>query len=131
MSVWRRVQNKALYENVDPIFLKEALADLNIGLDESVKKINNAYGQSNVDAQLVYNNKVVSLGIVYNTRKGIEIIGDTWRSGIVGDNQADKLIDMISQSYQKVKLKKELERQGWSVNVVKKQDKITLECVQF
>lgn len=131
MSVWRKVQNKALYENVNPAFLKEALSELNITMDDSVKEIQNAYGRSKVDAQLLYNNRLISLGIVYNARKGIDLVGDTWNSGIVGDNQANKLIDMISQMYQKVKLKKELEMQGWSVNVVKKQDKITLECVQF
>lgn len=132
MSVWTRVQNKALYEGVDMNILEEALAEMNITLNYNVKEVENAYGSSKVDAALVNkDNEVTSLGIVRNEKGGISLVGDTWQSGIIGDRQANKLIDLISQSYQKIKIKKDLELQGWMVNTVKKEDKIVLECIQY
>ena len=132
MSVWTRVQNKALYEGVDMNILEEALAEMNITLNYNVKEVENAYGASKVDAALVNKyNEVTSLGIVRNEKGGISLVGDTWQSGIIGDRQANKLIDLISQSYQKIKIKKDLELQGWMVNTVKKEDKIVLECIQY
>lgn len=131
MSVWTKVQNRVLYENVDMEILKEALLEMNVSLDESTKEIANSFGRSKVDAGLYFNNQKTSLGIVKNAKGGISLVGDTWKSGIVGDKQADKLINMMSQAYQKVKLKKELELQGWDVNVIKKEDKIVLQCMQY
>ena len=131
MSVWTKVQNRALYENVDMAIFTEALAEMEITLDYGIKEISNSYGRSKVDAGIIYKNNKTALGITRNTKGGISLVGDTWRSGIVGDKQADKLINMMSQAYQKVRLKKELELQGWVVNTVKKEDKIVLECMQY
>lgn len=131
MSVWTKVQNRALYENVNMDIFKEALAEMDITLDYGIKEISNSYGKSKVDAGIIYKNNKTSLGITRNSKGGISLVGDTWRSGIVGDKQADKLINMMSQAYQKVRLKKELELQGWVVNTVKKEDKIVLECMQY
>ena len=132
MSVWTRAQTKALYEGVDMHILEEALAEMNITLNYNVKEVENAYGASKVDAALVNkDNEVTSLGIVRNEKGGISLVGDTWLSGIIGDRQANKLIDLISQSYQKIKIKKDLELQGWMVNTIKKEDKIVLECIQY
>ena len=131
MSVWTKVQNKALYENVDMEILTEALAEMNVTLDHSIKEVSNAYGKSKVDACLRHNGNMTSLGIVKNSKNGISLVGDTWKSGIVGDRQANKLIDMISQRYQKIKIKRDLELQGWVVDVIEKQDKIVLECMQY
>lgn len=131
MSVWTKVQNRALYENVDMDIFKEALAEMDITLDYGIKEISNSFGRSKVDAGIIYKNNKTSLGITRNSKGGISLVGDTWRSGIVGDKQADKLINMMSQAYQKVRLKKELELQGWVINTVKKEDKIVLECMQY
>lgn len=131
MSVWTKVQNTVLKENVDMVILGEALNELELSLDNTVTEVKNSFGRSKVDAGLLYKNNPISLGIVKTNNGGISLVGDTWHSGIVGDKQADKLINMISQVYQKVKLKKELEMQGWTVDVIKKEDKIVLECVQF
>ena len=131
MSVWTKVQNRALYENVDMAIFTEALAEMEITLDYEIKEISNSFGRSKVDAGIIYKNNKTALGITRNTKGGISLVGDTWRSGIVGDKQADKLINMMSQAYQKVRLKKELELQGWVVNTVKKEDKIVLECMQY
>ena len=107
MSVWTKVQNRALYENVDMDIFKEALAEMDITLDYGIKEISNSFGRSKVDAGIIYKNNKTSLGITRNSKGGISLVGDTWRSGIVGDKQADKLINMMSQAYQKVRLKKE------------------------
>lgn len=131
MSVWTKVQNKALYENVDMAIFQEALLGMELTLDNNVKEVSNAFGKSKVDAGLIFKGNATALGIVRNSRGGISLVGDTWKSGIVGDKQANKLINMMSQAYQKVKLKKELENQGWVVNEVVKQDKIVLECMQY
>lgn len=131
MSVWTKVQSKVLYENVDIEILQEALSTINVTLDFNTKEIENAYGKSVVDAGLKNKGETTSLGIVIGRNKGITLVGDTWRSGIVGDKQANKLIDMMSQLYQKTKVKKELENQGWLVKEIKKDDKITLECMQY
>lgn len=131
MSVWTKVQSKVLYENVDMGILKEALLEMEVTLDDSIKEISNSFGRSKVDAGLLFKNQQTALGIAKNAKGGITLVGDTWKSGIVGDKQADKLMNMMSQVYQKVKLKKELELQGWDVNVVKKEDKIVLQCMQY
>ena len=72
-----------------------------------------------------------ALGIVRNAAGGIDLLGDTWRSGIVGDKQQDKLVNMMSQVYQKHKLKRDLELQGWTVETVQKGNKIELEITQW
>lgn len=131
MSVWTKVQNTALQKNVDMVILGEALNELELSLDNTITEVKNSYGKSKVTAGLKYKNKPISLGIVKTSDNGITLVGDTWQSGIVGDRQADKLINMISQVYQKVKLKHDLELQGWSVNVIKKEDKIVLDCMQL
>lgn len=131
MSVWTKVQNRALYENVNIDIFKEAIAELDLTLDYGVTEISNSYGKSKVEAGLLYKGNKTALGIQINAKKGISLVGDTWQSGIVGDKQADKLINMMSQAYQKVRLKKELELQGWLVNTVKKDNKIVLECTQY
>ena len=45
--------------------------------------------------------------------------------------EANKLINLMAQVYQKTKVKKELELQGWQVTEVKKEDKIVLQCMQY
>lgn len=131
MSVWTKVQAKALYKDVDMNILEEALLSMGITLDKNVKEVSNAFGKSKVDAALVNKGKQTALGIIRNANGGITLAGDTWQSGIVGDKQANKLINLMAQVYQKTKVKKELELQGWQVTEVKKEDKIVLQCMQY
>lgn len=131
MSVWTKIQSKALYKDVDMEILEEALLSMNLTLDHNVKEIENSYGKSKVDAMILNKNKATTLGIVKNLKGGITLVGDTWRSGIVGDKQADLLMNLISQNYQKTKVKKTLELEGWNVKEIKKEDKIVLECLQY
>ena len=131
MSVWTKVQAKALYKDVDMNILEEALLSMGITLDKNVKEVSNAFGKSKVYASLVNKGKQTALGIIRNANGGITLAGDTWKSGIVGDKEANKLINLMAQVYQKTKVKKELELQGWQVTEVKKEDKIVLQCMQY
>lgn len=131
MSVWTKVQTKVLNQNVDMGMLEEALTTLELSLDKSVTKIENSYGFSNVTAGLKYQGRNIDIGIVVDSKNGVTLAGDTYRSGIVGDNQADKLINMISQAYQKVKLTKDLELEGWTITSKKVNDKIVLDCIHL
>jgi hypothetical protein len=131
MSVWTRVQTKVLNENVDMGILEEALNDLELSLDKTVTRVENSYGHSSVTAGLKYKGRNIDMGIVVNSKKGITLAGDTYRSGIVGDNQADKLINMISQAYQKVKLTRDLELEGWTITSKNVDGKIVLDCIHL
>ena len=80
MSVWTKVQNRALYENVDMDIFKEALAEMDITLDYGIKEISNSFGRSKVDAGIIYKNNKTSLGITRNffSRRYMEI-RNCWR----------------------------------------------------
>lgn len=131
MSVWTKVQTKVLAKAVDMKLFEEALKDLELTLDYTEKEIKNSFGKSRVDAMLKFQGNKTALGVVRNAEGGIDLLGDTWRSGIVGDKQQDKLVNMMSQVYQKHKLKRDLELQGWDVKTVKKGNKIELEITQW
>lgn len=131
MSVWTRVKTEVLSKNVDMDIFVEAIKDLDLELDFSRTRISNYYGHEKVDAAFKFKKKDVNLGIIKNKNKGLEIAGDTWQSGIVKDNQHDKLVNMISQVYQSHKLKKDLELAGWDVVVTKKDNKIELESTMW
>lgn len=131
MSVWTKVQTKVLARDVDMKLFEKAMADLDLTLDYSTKKIKNGFGNSTVDAALKYKGELKTLGIVRNQEGGIDLLGDTWRSGIVGDKQADKLVNMMSQAYANRKLQVELEAAGWDIVSKKVGNKIELEITQW
>lgn len=134
MSVWTRVKSKTLDEKVDMKIFETAIAtEMELTLDYSVKEIKNSYGKSKVDAMIKNKGNNTALGILRNSKGGIDIVGDTWQSGIQGisDKSHTKLINMLSQVYQKHKMKKDLELAGWEVKTVKKDNKIVLECTQW
>ena len=131
MSVWTKVQTKVLAKSVEMKLFEEALKDLELTLDHSKTEIKNSFGKSRVDAMLRFKGNETALGIIRNAEGGIDLLGDTWRSGIVGDKQQDKLVNMMSQVYQKHKLKRDLELQGWTVETVQKGNKIELEITQW
>lgn len=131
MSVWTKVKTKILEKNVDMKLFEEAMRDLELTLDYSKKELKNSFGRSTVDAMLRFQGNETALGIVRNPEGGIDLLGDTWRSGIVQDKQHDKLVNMMSQTYQAHKLKVELEAAGWDVKTIKKENKIQLDITQW
>lgn len=131
MSVWTKVKTKVLEKNVDIRLFEEAMRDLELTLDYSKTELKNSFGRSTVDAMLRYQGNETALGILRNPEGGIDLLGDTWRSGIVQDKQHDKLVNMMSQAYQAHKLKVELEASGWDVKTIKKENKIQLDITQW
>lgn len=131
MSVWTKVKTKVLERNVDQKLFEEAMRDLDLTLDYSKTELKNSFGKSTVDAMLRYQGNETALGILRNPEGGIDLLGDTWRSGIVKDKEHDKLVNMMSQAYQAHKLRVELERAGWDVKTLKKDNKIQLDITQW
>ena len=131
MSVWTKVKTKVLEKNVDIRLFEESMRDLELTLDYSKTELKNSFGRSTVDAMLRYQGNETALGILRNPEGGIDLLGDTWRSGIVQDKQHDKLVNMMSQAYQAHKLKVELEASGWDVKTIKKENKIQLDITQW
>lgn len=131
MSVWTKVKTKVLEKNVDMDLFVEAMKELELTLDYSKTELKNSFGRSKVDAMLRYQGNETALGILRTPEGGVDLLGDTWRSGIVKDKEHGKLVNMMSQAYQAHKLKVELEATGWDVVTVKKDNKIKLSCTQW
>lgn len=131
MSVWTKVQTKVLEKKVDMKLFEEAMKGLDLTLDFTKTELSNSFGRSKVDAMLRYQGNSTALGIVRNAEGGIDLLGDTWRSGIVKDKEHDKLVNMMSQAYQSHKLKVQLEAAGWEVTTKKVGNKIELDLVQW
>lgn len=131
MSKWTRVKTEALEEKVDMKVFEEAIKDLDLALDYSKTTIKNSYGTGKVNAMLRHQGKETALGIIITEKQGIELSGDTWRSGIVGDNNHKSLIEMMSQAYDAHRIKRDLIAQGWTVTTKKVNEEIKLTCVQY
>ena len=131
MSVWTRMKSQVLEEKVNMEYFTEAMKELEITLDFSVKEISNYYGSDKVDAMIRYQGNSTALGILQNAKGGVDVLGDTYRSGIVKDKQHGKLVNMMAQAYQTYKTKKQLELAGWTVTTKKVEDKIELTCEQW
>ena len=80
---------------------------------------------------LRYKGKETTLGIIQNSKGGIELAGDTWRSGIAGDKAHTTVSNMMAHAYQVYKTKKQLELNGWSVVSKKVKDQVVLTCEQW
>lgn len=131
MSVWTKVKSEVLKENVNMEYFKEAIKEIGLSLDFNKTEIKNSYGREKVNAMLRFQSRETALGIIHNSKGGIDLVGDTWRSGIVKDNQHSTLANMMAQAYQVYKTKKQLELNGWSVTSTKKENKVVLECTQW
>lgn len=131
MSVWTKVKSEVLKEKVNMDYFKKAIKEIGLELDFNKTEIGNAYGREKVEAMLKFNGRETALGIVHNTKGGIELVGDTWRSGIARDGGHTSVANMMAQAYQSYKTKKQLEMNGFNVVSTKKDNKIVLECTQW
>ena len=101
--------------NTDKYLLEDALAELGITLDSSIKKVKNSYVSTKVDAAFIMNGKVLSLGIQYvknNNDINTTIVGDYFGTGI---NQFT-FIDQLSQLYKKHEIIYKCKLEGWTIN---------------
>lgn len=132
MSVWKKIESKILESNVDRGLLDEALKEFNVTLDHSVKTIENYYGDDKVDAAFRLNGKLVSLGINFTENGGVELVGDTYGTGLGRDGGQETLMNKIAQTYQKHNIKNVLDKNGWIIdNEVVNNGKIEIEVYQF
>ena len=134
MSVWKSVKNDVLGSNVNEKMLQAALADLGIGLDNSVHNIRNSWGSDTCDAVLTKNGKVTSMGIRWTANKGIELVGDTFNCNFgfgIRDKGQEALMNKISQAYQVRFVKYQMQMNNWTVEQqVEQNGKIKLVLVQ-
>ncbi|MGL5507783.1 MAG: DUF1257 domain-containing protein [Paraclostridium sp.] len=132
MSVWKRLESRILESNIDRGMLELALKDLEIGLDNNVKTIKNSYGTDSVDAGFIYKDRNISMGISYNKKGGVELVGDIWGTGLGRDGKQDALLNKIAQAYQKRNVLQALDMNGWTVestNIVN--GKVEIEVYQL
>ena len=133
MSVWKQVKSDILAKNVNERMLVNALNDLGIGLDKTVKNIRNSWGSDTCDAVLTNNGKVTAVGIRWTKNKGIELVGDTFCCGFkgIGDKGQEQLMNKIAQAYQVRHIKQQMQLNKWTVEQqVEQNGNIKLVLVQ-
>jgi hypothetical protein len=134
MSVWKQVKSDILAKNVNERLLVQALNDLGIGLDKTVKNIRNSYGHDVCDAALTKDGKVTSMGIRWTKGKGIELVGDTFACNFgfgIRDKGQEQLMNKIAQAYQVRHIKQQMALNNWTVEQqVEQNGKIKLVLVQ-
>lgn len=120
MSVWKRVESKIFEKKVDKKMFEETLLELEIGLDYGVKEVANAWGKDVVDAALINlkSNNTTALGVYFNKKGGVELVGDIYGSGFGLDGRQDTLLNKMSQTYQKNKMLKALKSSAWNIEDV-------------
>ena len=116
MSVWKKIESKVLASGVDMGLFEKALKeDIGATLDFNTKRIRNTWGSEDVDCAIVVDGKVRALGFKFSKENGVELVGETYGSGIAGDNDQEALMHKIAQFYQKHNIKHKLESNGWIV----------------
>ena len=116
MSVWKKIESKVLASGVNmELFEKSLKEDIGATLDFNTTRIRNTWGSEEVDCAIVVDGKVRALGFRFTKENGVELVGDTYGSGIAGDNNQEALMNRIAQFYQKHNIKQKLESTGWTV----------------
>lgn len=135
MSVWKRIESKALDAGVKRDVLERALNEIGIGLDYKTKEIRNAYGKDMVDAALVNlqnKNKSKSMGIKFTKKGGVTLVGDIWGTGFGTDGKQEALLNKIAQAYQKTNVIETVEENGWTIeNVTNVDGKVKIALYQL
>lgn len=116
MSVWKKIESKVLASGVNmELFEKSLLEDIGATLDFNTKRIRNTWGSEEVDCAIVVDGRVRALGFRFTEENGVELVGDTYGSGIAGDNNQEALMNKIAKFYQKHNIKHKLESNGWVI----------------
>lgn len=133
MSCWMKFTCDVL-KNVDTDIAKKAFEELGYKLDENVKSVSMSWnsgretGYATCDAGIVVDNHSIQVGVTFrNTDNLLEIQGDFWNTGI--DQQS--LIQMLSQSYQKLYLIQQLELNGYTIESVNVNTKNEVEIEAY
>lgn len=117
MSVWKTVKNNTMEKNVDMKMLDKALEGIGAKLDYNIKEVRNSWGHEKCTAGIfnVNKNKITALGVRTTKEGGIELVGDTWGSGLGGDGKQDELMNKIAQQYNKELYTVKLNEMGYIV----------------
>ena len=118
MSVWKQVKVDVLSKNVNERLLVQALNDLGIGIDKTVKTIRNSWGHDTCDFVLTNKGKVTSVGMRWTKGKGLELVGDTFGGNFgngIGDKGQETLMNKIAQAYQIRHVKQQMQLNNWMV----------------
>jgi hypothetical protein len=117
MSVWKQVKSDVLGKNVNERLLVQALSDLGITIDKTVKSIRNSWGHDTCDFALVNQGRVTSVGMRWTKGKGIELVGDTFgcRFDGINDKGQEQLMNKIAQAYQVRHIKQQMQLNNWVV----------------
>ena len=117
MSVWKQVKSDVLGKNVNEKLLVQALADLGIGMDKTVKSIRNSWGSDTCDFALTNKGRVTSVGMRWTKGKGLELVGDTFgcRFDGINDKGQEQLMNRIAQAYQVRHIKQQMQLNNWVV----------------
>lgn len=114
MSCWRTYTCDVL-KNVNKDLVLEALKEMNIGVDETVRKVYGRYESrsSDCDGVLVVRDQAIDVGIIFNDDTGhLSLVGDFWNTGL----DAQEFQDSLSQTYQKINIMHQAELNGWTVD---------------
>lgn len=136
MSVWKKIESKVLAAGVNmELFEKSLKEELGVTLDFNTKNIRNTWGSETVDCALVVDGRVRALGFRFSKEDGVELVGDSYGSGIrgIGDNKQEALMNKIAQFYQKHNIKNKLEQSGWIVEdiTVDEKQQIVIDAYQW
>lgn len=134
MSVWKKIESKVLAAGVDMnLFEKSLKEELGVTLDFNTTRIRNTWGSEEVDCAIVVDGRVRALGFRFSEENGVELVGDTYGSGIAGDNKQEALMDKIAKFYQKHNIKNKLEANGWVIENIEmdENEEIIIDTYQW
>lgn len=134
MSVWKKIESKVLASGVNmELFEKSLLEDIGATLDFNTKRIRNTWGSEEVDCAIVVDGRVRALGFRFTEENGVELVGDTYGSGIAGDNNQEALMNKIAKFYQKHNIKHKLESNGWVIEdiTIDNNEEIVINAYQW
>lgn len=134
MSVWKKIESKVLAAGVDMnLFEKSLKEELGVTLDFNTTRIRNTWGSETVDCAIVVDGRVRALGFRFSEEDGVELVGDTYGSGIAGDNNQEALMDKIAKFYQKHNIKHKLETNGWVIENIEmdENEEIIIDTYQW
>lgn len=114
MSHWKKFESDVL-RNPQKEILELALKDMGLGIDYTVRSIQNAWGNDTVDAAIINKNRCTSLGFKFikegkDTR--LQLSGDFYGTGL---NESG-FINKLSQLYQKHHITQKLIEKRWDIN---------------
>lgn len=130
MSCWRKYKSEVL-KDVKKKFLKEACKEMGLELDYGTHCIR-GYGNysDNITCALVKDGEILPLGFILKERNGkteLTLEGDFWNTGL----NESTFMDKLAQTYQKVNIKTELQRHGFSIESITNNNKDEIELVAY